>query len=57
MPESQLEAVSFGKEKPLVEGHDETAWSQNRRVDLFTRADALRAVPGARTKQRTARAK
>jgi peptidoglycan-associated lipoprotein len=34
VPESQLEAVSFGKEKPLVEGHDETAWSKNRRVDL-----------------------
>jgi peptidoglycan-associated lipoprotein len=34
VPESQLEAVSFGKEKPLIEGHDETAWSKNRRVDL-----------------------
>jgi peptidoglycan-associated lipoprotein len=34
VPESQIEAVSFGKEKPLVDGHDETAWSKNRRVDL-----------------------
>lgn len=32
--DSQLEAVSFGKEKPLANGHDEAAWSQNRRVDL-----------------------
>jgi peptidoglycan-associated lipoprotein len=34
VPESQIEAVSFGKEKPLVDGHDESAWSKNRRVDL-----------------------
>ena len=34
VPESQIEAVSFGKEKPLVDGHDETAWAKNRRVDL-----------------------
>lgn len=30
----QIEAVSFGKEKPKAEGHDEAAWSQNRRVDI-----------------------
>ena len=32
--DSQLEAVSFGKEKPKAQGHDEAAWTQNRRVDL-----------------------
>lgn len=32
--DSQLEAVSFGKEKPKAQGHDEPAWAQNRRVDL-----------------------
>ena len=32
--EKQLEAVSLGSEKPAVQGHDEAAWSQNRRVDL-----------------------
>lgn len=32
--DKQLEAVSFGKEKPVAAGHDESAWSQNRRVDL-----------------------
>lgn len=31
---SQLEAVSWGKEKPKATGHDEAAWAQNRRVDL-----------------------
>jgi len=34
---SQLDAVSYGKERPLVIGHDEAAWSQNRRVDLVPR--------------------
>lgn len=29
-----VEAVSFGKEKPAAEGHDESAWSQNRRADI-----------------------
>ena len=30
----QVETVSYGEEKPAVEGHDESAWSQNRRVEL-----------------------
>jgi len=32
--EIQIETVSFGKEKPRREGHDETAWTENRRVDI-----------------------
>ena len=32
--DAQMEAVSYGKEKPLVAGHDEAAWAQNRRADL-----------------------
>jgi peptidoglycan-associated lipoprotein len=32
--ERQVEAVSFGKEQPAAQGHDEAAWAQNRRVDL-----------------------
>ena len=32
--EGQLEAVSFGKERPVAEGHDEDAWAKNRRVDF-----------------------
>ncbi|WP_370454927.1 peptidoglycan-associated lipoprotein Pal [Paucibacter sp. KBW04] len=31
---SQLEAVSWGKERPKASGHDEAAWAENRRVDL-----------------------
>lgn len=30
----QIEAISFGEEKPQASGHDETAWAQNRRVDI-----------------------
>jgi peptidoglycan-associated lipoprotein len=32
--QSQLEAVSFGEEKPAVIGNDEPAYSKNRRVEL-----------------------
>jgi peptidoglycan-associated lipoprotein len=32
--DSQMEAVSWGKEKPRAQGHDESAWAQNRRVDV-----------------------
>lgn len=30
----QLATLSFGEEKPVEPGHDEGAWSQNRRVEL-----------------------
>ena len=30
--ETQLSTVSYGAERPAVEGHDEAAWSKNRRV-------------------------
>lgn len=32
VPASRLSTISFGEEKPFVPGHDESAWSQNRRV-------------------------
>ena len=32
--DGQLEAVSFGEEKPDAHGYNEAAWSQNRRADL-----------------------
>ncbi|WP_027817809.1 peptidoglycan-associated lipoprotein Pal [Paraburkholderia bannensis] len=34
VPDSQMEAVSLGKEKPTATGHDEASWAQNRRADL-----------------------
>jgi len=32
--DGQLEAVSFGKERPAVQGSNEEAWAQNRRAEL-----------------------
>ena len=36
-PDSQLEAVSFGKEKPAVPGNDEAAMAKNRRAEISYR--------------------
>jgi peptidoglycan-associated lipoprotein len=30
----RIDVVSYGEARPAVEGHDETAWSKNRRVEL-----------------------
>jgi peptidoglycan-associated lipoprotein len=32
--DNQIEAVSFGKERPAAQGSDETAWAKNRRAEL-----------------------
>ena len=32
--EGQLSTVSYGAERPATAGHDETAWSKNRRVEI-----------------------
>ena len=32
--DSQMEAVSFGKEKPKAEGDNAAAWAENRRADI-----------------------
>jgi peptidoglycan-associated lipoprotein len=34
VPDTQMEAVSFGKEKPKANGNDEAAWAENRRADI-----------------------
>lgn len=34
VPDSQMEAVSFGKEKPKALGSDEASWAENRRADI-----------------------
>ncbi len=31
---SSLETVSFGEERPVSTGHDESSWAQNRRVEV-----------------------
>lgn len=30
----RIETVSYGEERPIAQGHDETAWSQNRRDEF-----------------------
>jgi peptidoglycan-associated lipoprotein len=35
--DGQIEAVSYGKERPVSEGHDESAWAKNRRAELKDR--------------------
>jgi len=35
--ETQMEAVSFGKERPAAAGSDESAWAKNRRAELKDR--------------------
>jgi peptidoglycan-associated lipoprotein len=32
--DEQLEAVSYGEERPKATGHDEAAWAENRRADI-----------------------
>ncbi len=34
VPDQQMEAVSFGKEKPKATGSTEEAWAENRRADI-----------------------
>ena len=31
----QIRTTSYGEERPVVEGHDEESWSQNRRVEII----------------------
>jgi peptidoglycan-associated lipoprotein len=35
VPESQMEAVSLGKEKPKALGSNEASWAENRRSDII----------------------
>lgn len=33
--QSQIDVISFGEERPVALGHDESAWSVNRRVEIL----------------------
>ncbi len=35
---SRITTISFGKERPIAFGHDESAWSQNRRANFVVTA-------------------
>lgn len=32
---SQIRLVSYGEERPEIDGHDEASWQQNRRVEIL----------------------
>jgi peptidoglycan-associated lipoprotein len=32
--DAQMEAISWGEERPAAEGHSETAWAKNRRAEI-----------------------
>ncbi len=36
----QVETISYGKERPAVNGHDEAAWAKNRRVEIVYPGEA-----------------
>ena len=35
VPTNQMQVISFGEERPVAFGHDESAWQLNRRVELL----------------------
>lgn len=37
IPGNRITTASYGEEKPLASGHDESAWRQNRRVEISYR--------------------
>jgi len=39
VPDTQIETISFGEEKPRNPGHDEDAWRENRRADLVYKGE------------------
>lgn len=36
--DSRLETISYGEERPVAQGHDESAWAQNRRDEFVITA-------------------
>ncbi len=33
--DARMKTMSYGSERPAVQGHDEAAWAKNRRADLI----------------------
>jgi len=38
IPEAQLSVISYGKDKPVCDEHDETCWQKNRRIHIVAEA-------------------
>jgi peptidoglycan-associated lipoprotein len=45
IPGPRLATISYGKERPAVEGSNETAWSRNRRAEFVVTAGEISAIP------------
>ena len=37
-PRPQLDVISYGKEKPVCQDHDEACWQRNRRIHIVAMA-------------------
>lgn len=45
IPAHRIEAVSFGREKPVAFDHSEEAWAQNRRADIVYPTEVTAGQP------------
>jgi peptidoglycan-associated lipoprotein len=45
IPANRLSTISYGKERPVVEGSNEAAWSRNRRAEFAVTAGEISSVP------------
>lgn len=35
IPDARFKTISYGEERPAIQGHDESAWGKNRRAELI----------------------
>jgi peptidoglycan-associated lipoprotein len=40
IPAAQLDVISYGKERPICQEHDEACWQRNRRIHIVATAQA-----------------
>ena len=40
IPSAQLDVISYGKERPICQEHDEACWQRNRRIHIVATAQA-----------------
>lgn len=40
IPSAQLDVISYGKERPVCQEHDEACWQRNRRIHIIATAQA-----------------
>jgi peptidoglycan-associated lipoprotein len=45
IPANRLGTISYGKERPAMEGSNETAWARNRRAEFAVTAGEISAIP------------